>query len=73
MSLKLVFSKEVDVNPEKLMDIATDYELIPKLFPVEIIDIENINDSVIITEKVSFYKFSFIQKSSHTKKENCIQ
>ncbi len=55
------------------MDIATDYELIPKLFPVEIIDIENTNDSVIITEKVSFYKFSFIQKSSHTEKENCIQ
>ena len=72
MLLKLVFSKEVDVNPKKLMDIATDYELIPKLFPVEIIDIENINNSVIITEKVFFYKFSFIQKSSHTKKENCI-
>ena len=60
------------MDAEKLMDIATDYELIPKLFPVEIIDIENINDSVIITEKVSFYKFNFIQKSSHIEKENYI-
>jgi len=70
--LKLVFSKEVGVDSEKLIDIATDYELIPKLFPVEIIGIENINDSVIITEKVSFYKFGFLQKSSHIEKENCV-
>ena len=70
--MKLVFSKEVGVDSEKLIDIATDYELIPKLFPVEIIGIENINDSVIITEKVSFYKFGFLQKSSHIEKENCV-
>jgi len=70
--LKLVFSKEVGVDSEKLIDIATDYELIPKLFPVEIIGIENINDSVIITEKISFYKFGFLQKSSHIEKENCV-
>ena len=70
--MKLVFSKEVGVDSEKLIDIATDYELIPKLFPVEIIGIENINDSVIITEKISFYKFGFLQKSSHIEKENCV-
>ena len=70
--MKLVFSKEVGVDSEKLIDIATDYELIPKLFPVEIIGIENINNSVIITEKVSFYKFGFLQKSSHIEKENCV-
>lgn len=70
--MKLVFSKETNADSEKLMDIATDYEILPKLLPVEIIDKETINNNVIITEKISFYKFNFLQKSSHIRKNNSL-
>lgn len=70
--MKLVFSKETSADLEKLMDIATDYEILPKLFPVEIINKEIAQNGVIITQRVSFYKFNFLQKSLHTKKNNSL-
>ena len=70
--MKLSFPKLANVDTEKLIDIATDYDILPKLFPVEIIDKEVINNETIITEKISFYRFNFLQKSSHMKNDNSI-
>lgn len=70
--MKLSFSKETEADLEKLVDISLDYEIMPKLFPIEIIDKKIIDNEVVLTEKISFYKFNFLQKSSHVKKDNCL-
>ena len=70
--IRIEFSKIVDVEINKLLEIFTDFENLSRTFGMNIINIEKNDDLILLEGEITTYSFKFKQKFSILTTENKI-